>query len=790
MKYLAFKKWWLIVILLLGTHITYSQSLCADGFLSTPDVFASYCKTSYIKKIDQGKIDLRTLSSKEQTCWRVFSDRENNPIYSKPIFDGGRKLQGKSLTFMEPLLVKEVKKNWLRVYSPDEENDLGWISSKNVILSQFAQLNEKSTPKKALILVTISDIKPGSAVIKELAKNYFYSKPQISSSNKNGKSAKKFEIYYIIKETPDMVLLSRIDKLEGSAITLKERVPGWLPRVNITPWDHRVCLELNYGSDIYDAYKNDSLPVFHDEKRYIDKFLEDPTFDLSGAKDFVMKWYKVDKKRAKPYRMRMPIIENYDEQPNVKKVAAIASLAGQEKKQADVKEKLIKAQNRIKNVNIMFIVDGTKSMKNYFPAVANGIKKIIKNNELTGANANLRFGLAVYRDYADGPKSFEITPLTTDYQSVINMATTVECSSLDSDVPEAQYNGIIKGVNESGFVKGQSNIVVLIGDAGNHSPDPKGIKIDNVVKTLVKYEINFIAFQVYRGSGNSFTVFNFDAQNILRYTAKGLNTSGVKPLLYKDKKVNNTYKLTYDTKDENADVYRMFGRYTYANNGKPMSTDILRDNIINSTKKYLENIQARIATLENIGSGQNNGRFSIETINFLRNLGFSDEEIEIFMNYGDISMKGYVSTEYYNKGYDCFYPVVFLSQTEKENLDKILGRLNRNVNHTRVKQYFKEALLYQTKSMLGDESDDVILDKSLNEIWDVILAVDFTGDPRIANTKLRDMDKLADELFDEFYDSFKASADRFVRNDFEESMFELSGQKFYWIPLNEIPGNE
>ena len=236
----------------------------------------------------------------------------------------------------------------------------------------------------------------------------------------------------------------------------------------------------------------------------------------------------------------------------------------------------------------------------------------------------------------------------------------------------------------------------------------------------------------------------------------------------------------------------MFGRFTYANNGSSMGVDILKNNIKEATTEYLKNVENQVSLLEGMIGGQSkNGVFSPGFITYLRKIGFSEKEIEIIKSLGDVNMMGYTVTDYKSKEVDCFYPVVFLSLTEKANLDKILKRLTGgNISHTKTKQYFKEALLEQAKTMLGDVPDDVVLSKDLNEIWDVILAVDFTGDPRIATTKLRDMDKLPDEVFDDFYSSFKDDVERFVNNSFDDSMFELAGQKFYWIPLNEIPGNE
>jgi hypothetical protein len=95
--------------------------------------------------------------------------------------------------------------------------------------------------------------------------------------------------------------------------------------------------------------------------------------------------------------------------------------------------------------------------------------------------------------------------------------------------------------------------------------------------------------------------------------------------------------------------------------------------------------------------------------------------------------------------------------------------------------------------MLGNESNENVLNKNLNEIWDIILAIPFDKNKRygkLATTKLRDMDKLDNKTFNEFMINFEASIDKFVGSTFKERSFELADQTFFWIPLNRFPGNE
>ena len=131
-----------------------------------------------------------------------------------------------------------------------------------------------------------------------------------------------------------------------------------------------------------------------------------------------------------------------------------------------------------------------------------------------------------------------------------------------------------------------------------------------------------------------------------------------------------------------------------------------------------------------------------------------------------------------------------MSQQEKENLDRILNKIGSRSSSTKTKQSFKEALLSQCMQLLGDESEANVLDKTMDEVWDVILGIPFKGSPEIKNMKLNDMDKLDDTEFSIFFDNFKLQADDFTSNAYEHRSFKLAGTNFYWIPLEDFPGSQ
>jgi len=64
------------------------------------------------------------------------------------------------------------------------------------------------------------------------------------------------------------------------------------------------------------------------------------------------------------------------------------------------------------------------------------------------------------------------------------------------DLPEAVFQGIIKGLEEVNFRQDSLRAVVLIGDCGNHKDDPRGYDTDSVIEALKRNSARFFALHV------------------------------------------------------------------------------------------------------------------------------------------------------------------------------------------------------------------------------------------------------------------------------------------------------
>jgi hypothetical protein len=768
--------------------IGYAQSRCAEGYLAEPAILHSAAKHSYLDQIYQGQIILEQeiQDGNSERCWLVYSDRSKNTLYLRK----NGPSNGDQLDYMEEVAVKQVDGSWMEVYSPiyDKGGEIkhdfprGWIPVEKVLLTPNAELNDHSFPKKAMILVSLAGLDVEAINSAQILQKKFYSQPKVSKENFNGKQARKLDIYFILKEWEGAVLLSKSDRLDGSQNERQSTVLGWIPRANITSWDSRVCLEPSIQASVVAEYRDKELPVY-DGKEDLLTFLSDQAY---VKKNSVFRTYHLNGELPDAYEMRMPILTaNEDGTKYVASIARVSDNDDQQRSEAFVKRKIQETKDRLANVNILFVVDGTQSMKNYYPAIASSIQNMIKNNELKKFNNSLRFGMVVYRDYPDGDRKYEITPLTANENDVITKATLTRCFSADRDLPVAQYQGLVRGLKEAGFDSTQSNMVVLIGAAGNHRVD-KFASIEVVVNLLREKQCSLVSFQVVNGADESFINFNYDVQDYLRLLGQRY-VDDPKRVKLKEIAVDNTYELQIIKESGIGETdYYIVGRFTFVSEGHAADVAILEKNVVEAINQYLDRVDRIRAEMESLTD--KGARFEPEFIDLLRQKGFTNDEIGILKQVGDISAKGFTAMRFYGQKEECFVPVVFMSSNEKAQVDEIFKHLIYGDQSTTVtKALFMNAIAKQAMSMTGDERPDVVMNKTLDQIWQSILGIPYTGN--LGNTPLRELNKMEDAAFYKFFIAFKRKAVDFIQDPYTKRTLRLAGMTYHWIPLEDFPGS-
>ena len=769
-----------ILLLLVISNLVYGQD-----FMTVPDVFDKQCKTSFIKSIESETTTLDNLNSRSQRYWIVYSDRDDNSFYSN---HHSNSKNNKNASFMQGFYVKNTNGSWLHLVDVLDEVDYGWMHSKNLLLSLYSlktegdiQKGTVSIPRKAVILTSIDEARNIGGVLK--TQKRYYSNPSRAKKYEEG-FPKSFQPLFVFKETGTSVLLGGSDVLDGSAETNKSKIYGWINVADKTDWDTRVALENAQSLEADQEYSSSQLNGYITLNE-IKTCVED---NLCDSKKSIAQ-FSVGPTRNNV--MRRPVISNIDE--NIKKVISVAK----DNKDNKVYESLLTEARKLQsNVNIVFVLDATSSMRPYYKSIANSLEKVIDNNQKI-IKSNLKLGVVVYRDYADGKSAYDVQTLTTDFKKVKKVINSTICKSLDSDLPEAQYNGLINGINEIGFNANESNIIVLIGDCGNHLEDKNGYSINNIIDLYQKYKTNLISFQVKSGADNSFYTFNEDVMDVIFEVAnKKIEAAGSELKIKLESKNNNSIKLKM-IKGDKPDYENMFGLLVYSGS-KPSSPKLLESSIENTLKEYMLSISNNINILEEyVRTGGPTGSEPPEglIIYMMDILKCSRDEAKDHLRKTEFTVQAYVAIDYYGNGVDAQVPVVLLTEGEKNNLVKSLRKLTEGVfASTELKKVFQDNIIYICKSIIGQNtSTEAIENLSLNQIWNIILGVDF-GNKKMKKMKLNELTDMNKKEFKRFYKDFEMVAKEFCDESYVHTnpminrRFDIGGSYLYWVPLEDLPG--
>ena len=831
-----------VILLAIPFQIFSQGNILAEkvNLIPVPDVFNEYPTEIFIKSISQDKETIaNNLKSSDERAWVVFSDRDDNKTFYEPYSNS----QKGTINFMQEFFVSEVKGNWLHLvtlktkgisgHKIDEE--IGWVHAKQLILSRYPVLNNQGAPMKRMILITASDL-PADFDLNDNAglfndKSYFKNpKKQNGSFLKKyrGRKANKMKILFVIKsETKSSaVLLASSDKIENTSA-----VYGWYDNLGTTKWDTRVCLEPISGKKIDRYFKKDangkypSNYVFATEQN-LERYKSN---SQNINKNTVLREIQIKRSRMPGMQMRFPIMPWPGfEGPVENKIAVIAQLGELEElkeedgkggcntkecKIAEARQELDSIKDLANNVNVLVVLDGTASMKPYGPPVAKAITQIINERQLTGKQ-KIKWGLAVYRDYADGEKLFEmIQPLSDEPKNVTTQLEKGKISyfSKDAGHSESHYYGMIQAINGAGFKNGQSNIIILVGDAGNHLNDRDNLSSSSVVKALSEKNINLISFQTNVVNGPNrkiYAKFNKDTREYIIKTAENYlkklkNSEGLSASI--SKLSNNSYQLKFLGFRSN-ETQPSFGFFNHALPGENLKVKEFKSTLVSKFLDYMEGLDDRAELLRIFIEGEGSGidpetakgiEFDAETSDLCRLYGFSDALCRALVSEGDISISGYTLMTV--EGQPAYTEVAYISETMKGKLDERLGSLSLiDINSgADTRQQFYETLVSLIQGLIGENINSnfekQIGEYTFNQVWNILLNVPFSTKSVFRDQPIKDLltSNISDTEFEIFLSNFQAQTKAFIEfprdRDMRSSVYKSGSQKFYWIPFNRIP---
>ena len=796
-----------------------------NGVYPIPYVFSTYPSEQLIRHLDEGVKQVSSLlESSSELAWAVWSDREDNLTYTEAYGTD----KHTSLQFMKSYFVDDVQGNWLHLVSVKESGrngykvskDYGWIEASKLILSKYPTLTSvgagAGAPKKRMILMSAADFNPEKIsdmrkIFKDM--NYF-NNPNLKKINETGKKATKFDILFVLKETTSSVLLSSSDQIERPKDVL-----GWFHKIKTTKWDTRVCLEPVYGKRAQVNFQNNDGSYKH-ASVFLNLNDLNTYFGNGGVigNETVLKKIKIRKDRMLGPGKRYPVMPWSDNGETRKKIAIIAQLGDspsgedEDSQRNKLRYQLDSINKLANNVNALIVLDGTGSMSNYGPIISESIESIINKRKVNGKQ-NIKWGLAIYRDYLDGNRKFEIEPLNDDFRGVVELLKKgrIDYSSKNPKNTEAHYFGMTEAIKRAGFKNGESNILILVGDAGNHFNEERNLTKESVINLLAKNRINLISFQVNFETGRAapaYAKFASDSRKYILGSAEILinnisNYDGISAKLNRSASANS-YELGFKGFEK---FTPLFGVYNHAIPGKSMSKKVFNNNLVNSFIKYMDNLDAKAELLlckinrdcdEIVKKGKldNDMIFDANSDEICKLLNYTPEQCQLLRNEGDISISGYTHMKIGK--HDVFNSVAYMSKTYKKKLDDRLDDLayaNGSLQEKRDKLYENTILLI--KGLVGDDTpEEIIKNWTFNQTWEIILNIPFSKKSPLNTKKISDLrtQNISNDDFETFLENFKSQVDAFIDfpkpRDLKYTVHNQGSQTFYWIPFSKIPRGE
>ncbi len=747
--------------------------------------------------------------------WEVFSDRPNNKTFAEA--DGGAIVT--TLDFLEKCYVLAESGEYLHlVKDPNlkydgiltsSAKDMGWVNKDNLLLWMHCLVTKTGRiDKKAMVLNTVQAIK-NALQGKDSKIVRFCKDPQLKVRSEY--ESQLFQIFYVYKKNATSVLLGRNSRISESSY-IEEDILGWVPSNRINFWDHRIALEPNWDFEAAKERQSNRLKseIFY-SRNNAEKY---QTKNQINSDSIFWNADPYDKRNIGDWR-RFPILSNKDGILKVGVMGEIQSANGQTMNQVDqavIQRKYNLDREKRRNINIVFVIDGTSSMKKFYKPISTAVENSMSKLSSNYTKNSFRFGAVVYRDKLEGANLTNVYKLTNKYKDVSTFLNTVVAGDTkDNDVPEAVFWGIKTALRVIPLPQDETNIMILIGDAGNHKRnDDTQVLESELVELLASKYYNFLSYQV----NNSYNVAydDFIAQS------KHLMISLAKKIQQSDVAVANSSKVTlvepqFVTIDKtsfklsNSDVIAMIAHTT---KGKDMPINSLQkeiEAIVNYSNEYTDEIlrltdkvimqgkdvksTTELSTLD----GNTNKFVSSYTpavLNFLSRMNIPRDKLDLICDERyQFYMEGYTSLTVKGLKNPIYKSVLFLTRLELGGLiNSFETLLNANSGDERVKM--QDAWIELLKQHVGNIAREEMKNMSFEQINEKIFGLPYTSD-LLKGLQLKSITEktlLDDRSFRQLrfqIEKKHKELNRILNDDRYEWKFSSNDIKYYWISEDLLP---
>jgi hypothetical protein len=791
--------------------------------------------------------------------WDVIIKRDNVPCYA--LSNGTTKIH--TLSFLERMFVNGVEGEMIHVYKPLKEfvltnndvEDYGWVKKDDLLLWRHSIVTDirRKIAIKGMVLNKVDFLtKKGKVKVKGEVKNDlvpYYSDPALQ--NKTGDYSQLFNILYIYDTYPPgstleestSVLLGQSDAIVDIS-SLKNNIKGWVPSNRVTFWENRLAVEPNTDGDAVEERKNNKTPVliFQKEKEKKEGEKEAIAYANMKLKEKDAKYLvyrgKFETRRKIGTWMRFPII-NDNIQNRMYELGVMGALTTRTGKVLFassgtditnntpvpswelIKRKLDSLMVLARNVNIVFVIDGTRSMGPYFSSLAKTLSGSIKEIEANNPKNHIKYGATVYRDAAEGNRLIENSPLNASKEKLVNFLSSVKAEDKkDNDKPEAVFYGLKNALMSQFTSNDETNIIILVGDAGDHAQTPKTkVTPDFLASLISNRKCSMLVYQVHNEGDQTYIDFQNQIKGVLQKAADNMYSL--------DKKVFESVGMSYAKPQfiengKNTFVlknYPPLARVVTSPLGGKIDPAVLSNNIkeiIAYSQDYLEKViegykkiirEGQPKSKENSSNNMvvNNTVSDTSTskytdsynpgiIQMLRSSGLSDDELRrLCMEKFQLYTKGIAPKQIIGQTYPLFKRNLLLSNTELIQIVNDIHRISEARSNDERRNAVVDAWIGLLNKYYGNENEADLKKMKIEEIQAKVFGLSSSSENVINKYTLQDlMDpaKVSNAELLQYLARMEKKYSRLkkiINNKNDPNQFYIDEKTFYWISEDYLP---
>lgn len=548
-----------------------AQTLPNKCMVSKPSVLVTkMLRDADVKKL-MSSTDYCQSESRNKMFWIVYSDRDNNVTYTTPT----GYTQACTLNMNEKLRVAQIENKRALVYVEPVASTTypkissvaickGWIPMDRLLLWDICLADEMGVYQKAMLCL--------NADVESNERGYGYMDP--SNMSKKIQLDPTFKFYYVMKQTKgstgkNLVLLATQSSMSGFS---DANLYAWVPEDMFVSWNQRSCIEPTWNKDDLQYFTTRNfIATIHD-------------VDGTAAS----KW-KFAMKKNDPYPdddddfyrwpgevMRYPILDGTTpESDKYQCTALVGNMGGVFVDSVKIRKE--KFYEERKNVNIILLLDATRSMNVFSESIYQAIKGGCEYFD--GTKYKIRIGVMLYRDKADGEFETEwLRPTDPNNPQLLSFIQNggkygYKSAPADKTNTESLFLGMQEALNRFRN-PAHSNVLVIVGDCGNNESD-KRVTRESLIAKIVEKDVNVIGFQVRNPDKYDWTLFNTDLQPIIRESLQK-KSDNIKAGSRVTARPNGDYSGYVFSNDQDINSSLFMAEHRHALSGKEMDPNFLK----------------------------------------------------------------------------------------------------------------------------------------------------------------------------------------------------------------------